>query len=669
METLLKYADIIIRKDAENLYLDNSLISRVLNLTSGAPRTVSLKDKNGREFADSAKAEADLSFIGMGRPEIEDMPWHIEGIEAEVVPGDIFDGEKVRVAITMLEPVEQNKYLREYFIYPNQPLIAVQNAVESMVMPNIYWTRREGQRPMQDMPHNYPKLESCADSIKPAAGIHPAMTVEFTGITDHYDDLVKIHPVNGELMNGNIMLCQGGDGAGFMYLQEAPPSGERRDFETYDFRIGDGTVYSCNWGISPWEIAPGVRFQGYRHVLILFHSVPERDLLLKNYLKSRFPQDPDKNYSVMVNPWGCGCFPKLVNEQFLLDEIAAAPEVGATHYQVDDAWQTGGALSEITRKNRKITPDFWTISEERLQGSFDSIIDAAKKSGVEPALWMAPSTNCEYRDWREFAAVVLELHRKYGFNMFKIDAMRIRSYEAETNLRQMLQYIRKESNGEVYFNLDTTNGQRPGYFSFLEYGNIFLENRYVCHQWGLGYHPEKTLRSLWRLSRFMRPQLLQIEIPSPEDINPEFYQDKPWADLKGYPVEYWAAVAFFANPLLWFAPSRMSAPMRERIKAIMNLHCEYRKRIFSGEIFAVGEEPDGQAIAGLHSHNFADNTGMLILYREFGNTEGKAVIKLNYLPKTLQWQRIFGEGEIRFIRPGEIQITIPARPGFVIYSY
>ncbi len=668
MEVILQHEDVFVKRSEHRLVIGNSRIVREFDLSQGAPRTISLQDAAGRQFAAPDKHFADLSFIGLHTPDNPATPWRLDDISAEAVAGDIFDSARVRVVLSMTEPVGQTSYRREYLIYPGLAAIAVQNSVRSPVMPNIYWTERGIYREQQRL-HLTRQTESCADGIACAEGFRPSFTAEFSGITDYTDELVKLHRADTEKLNGNILCCENTAEAGFLYLQEAPPSGERRDLEGHDFRLDENEIYSCNWGIHPAELNPETTFQGYRHVLMVYSSAAERDALLKQYLKRRFPVNPQENYSVMVNPWGCGCFPKLVSEEFLLDELKAAGKVGATHYQIDDAWQEGGSLAELTGKNRKITPQFWEISQERLQGSFDRIIAAAAENGVEPGLWMAPSSNCEYRDWEDFARIVLNLHRKYGFRMFKIDAMKIRTYEAEQNLRQMLETVRRETGGEVYFNLDTTNGQRPGYFHFLEYGNIFLENRYVCHTWGVGYHPEKTLRSLWRLARFMRPHMLQIEIPSPEDINPDFYKDKPWPKPDSYPVEYWAGIALFANPLLWFAPSRLSEGLRARIKDMMELHMQYRDRIFAGEIFPVGAEPDGTAITGFQSHNFENGTGMAVFYRELGSSADSAELKLNYLPEKSDWRCIRGNAEVMVKEPGKIAVRISDRPGFAVFTY
>ena len=662
MKTLIAFKDIIVTASADTLVIENSRLRREFDLSSGAPRTRSLRLSDGTEFSAPDKAQPDLAFIGMHPAGAsESIPWKITDIFARVENASFLDAEHVIVVLAMREEVSETEYFREYILYPGFPALSVRNSIRPKVLPMLHWTRRGG---LDQLAYRPDIRESIADSLLPAPGFVPVKTVSFVGRTDVNDDLVLEHKIEGESLNGNLLFCENARGAGFLYLQEAPPSGERRDLEEADFTVRDGVIASCCWGIHPSEIRPGETYCGYRHDLLLYRTDAERDLLLKLFLKKRFARKP---YSVMVNPWGCGRFPSLVNEEFLIREVEAAAEVGATHYQIDDAWQEGGALSEIMVKNRHVTPKFWEVSKARLGGTLAKVTGAASRAGVEPSLWMAPSSNCEYRDWKSFAERVLELHREYGLLAFKIDAVLIRTHEAEKNLRNLLEYVRRETNGKVYFNLDTTSGQRPGYFLFLEYGNIFLENRYVCHTWGLGYHPEKTLRSLWKLSRYMRPQELQIEVPYAGDIRREFYESKPWCQPDTYPQDYWAAIALFANPLLWFAPSTVRPEDRAPIRKMMELHRKIRGDVFAGEIGPVGAEPDGKAFTGLHSRSEETDKDFVVLYREAGAEENSALIELPRTRNTA-WKVLGGEGHVSGEGPGQIRVSIPRASWLLLES-
>ena len=668
------YKDIKVELKDHRLLIENSRLSRLLELKHAVPQTLSLKDKYSDSELAATHDHGDFSFAGINMPHDSraSTEYRLGKITASVVEDSIFDAEHVCVKLKIHEDIQNVSFTRKYFIYPDLPYLASQTGIISKVTPLMYWTRRGGMYKTDIYKQHAPaKLESCSDSLRLADNLHPVKAVEFAGRTDYTHDHVFEHENPAATLNGNLLFCEKNGGNGLFFLQEAPPSGERRDFEEYDFRIDEkNTVHSCCWGINPHEVSPDKELFSYRHVLVLYQA-GNAITTLKNYLKTRFPQNSEKDYSVTVNPWGAGCFPSLVSEQFLIDEINASGSLGATHYQVDDGWQKGRALSEMIINNRHMTREFWDFSREHLPNGFDHIATTAKDAGVELALWMAPSCNCEYRDWREFADIVYDFYCRYNIRMFKIDAVMTRSKEAEDNLEKMVRHLRELSKGEIFFNFDTTNGQRPGYFLFLEYGNIFLENRYVCHSWGLGYHPETTLRCMWRLTKYIRPQTLQIEIPDFKAIKREFYAEKNCLQPDVYPAEYWAAIPLFANPLLWLAPSRLDPEVAEIYRKMIKLHLEYRDRIFAGEIYSIGHEPDGASICGFQSHDAASGSGFLVLYRE-NNAAAAAQIR-SAVPLTGNFtiKHIAGSSSSSVVKTSvnELTATMDKSCSFAFYSY
>ena len=656
MNVLFQYKDIEITADASFLIIRNSKLCRKLDLSSGAPKTVSLTDADGKEFASSEKENADIAFIGMhpaGAP--EPVHWRIINLSAERVPASYKDSEHVKVSIEMREDFAETDYLRDYFIYPEFPAISVQNSISLQVQPLVYWTNRGN---LKDFRYFTNQRESVADSICCAEGIRPEMAVMFRGRTDYTDELVEETLVEDqEFLNGNILFCSDKTGAGFLFLQEAPPSEERRDLEDYDFHISGNRIDSCCWGIHPSEAIRGSHFTGYRHDLILYSNEQDRSSLLKQFIRKRFPA---KGRNIMVNPWGCGYFRDYICEHFLIDEMKASGEIGADYYQIDDEWQTGKSLANLQIYNCRVREDFWTISQEQLNGSFNNIINAANDAGIKPALWIAPSMNCEYEDWKTQAEQILNFHKEYGFTNFKIDGVLIRSKKAEDNLRALLDHVVEKSNGNVYFNLDTTNGQRPGCFLFLEYGNIFLENRYVhaIRSKPVNYHPEHTLRNLWRLSKYMCAEDLQIEVASPGSIGDDVYSPEERPDV--YSLEYWAAIALFANPLIWTAPSKISEEEKQIFRKMNDLHRKYRDQLADCEIIPVGKEPDGSAVTGFFAKNRKQGKSFLLLFREQNSTDEKSTIALPRM-KVAQWDIIAGIGSVTGLENGNIEAVLPAK--------
>jgi hypothetical protein len=658
-----KHQDIGVSWSETKLSIGNRKINRTFDLTMGFPKSVGLRNAKGVELADSGKSDADGSFIGLNRPGYNNSEYQIQSINAKHVETSIFDSEHVEIDVEIFESVQNIKWQRTYFIYPGFPAIAVENSVMTPVTPLMYWSHRRPKANYFNRRFPIDHLESCADSIKLNNKLRVTKTVEFCGRTDEIDQLVVEHKIDSDRLTGNILLAKDVQGDGCLFLQEAPASDERRDFEEYDFRLNGQTVYSCNWGIPPDELRDKIKFNGYRHVIMVFDRECGAELTIKEYLKRRFIMTPDK-YAIMVNPWGCGCFSKVISHEFLLDEIAASAECGATHYQIDSDWQAGGGADELSVKNRHMRPEFWKVGKI-VNGSFKELSRRSIKNDIELCLWITPSSNCEYRDWEETAKVIWDFHVKDKFKVFKIDAMMNRSYDSDANLRKLFQYLREKSKGKIYFNLDTTNGQRQGYLMFLEYGNIFLENRYACHNGGIGYHPEQTLHNLWQLAKYLRPQSFQIEIASPDDINYKFYSDRNRLAPDAYPIEYWAGIAMFSSPLLWFAPSRMREELRARIKPVMEIHRKIRDTVFAEQIFPIGKCPSGDAITGFYATG-----GHVIVYREF-NAPAEGIIELPEKLAKAKFRLIYsnrGNAEINLEKGNSLRVGLTENASFAVWE-
>ncbi|MBQ7208733.1 MAG: hypothetical protein IJS01_13120 [Lentisphaeria bacterium] len=448
------------------------------------------------------------------------------------------------------------------------------------------------------------------------------------------------------------------------WFQEAPCSEDRRDLTGYDFRRSGKMIFSCGWGVFPGEIRPGKWYRSYRTTL-LAHPSGDSGKAVRSYL--RFRMGTVRDLVITANPWGCGDFLERLNAGFLLKELDAAGKCGIELYQIDDGWQEGGTLSDLSGKNTRIDiGTFWKIGQRFWDGDFSVPRDFAKAHGVELALWCAPTNNIAYADWRKFADILLDFHRKYGIDVFKLDGVTLRTNAAEENFESMLRYLNRKSQGKIRFNLDVTYGQRGGYFRFLEYGSIFLENRYLCYPNGPGYHPERTLRNLWRLAHWLPAQKLQIEVPWPGDINRDFYLKKGESFPDDYPWEYWLAIPLTAAPLLWFAPSALTDSDRTVCRKMTALYRQLRPFLADADVLPVGEVPSGHSITGFLVNR--GNGGFLILFREKSCEDSVAELSLPELPPRTVWERISGDA-VATVSGNRIEINWKASPSFAVYTW
>lgn len=664
------WKDIFAEFDGETLTLGNSRFCRRFDLSKGMLRTISLTDGKGRLFASENTNCTDFECYGAKAP-LSSLESKLISVDFAIVEDDPFDAPHALVTVNFSEGCSLARTVREFFLYPELPAYAIRNRIESTVIPRFDFISRqtlakdfadffEGERGRGNAIGELRRQEPLMDTFHPAEGFQVTRSVEFFAHTDLHDHPVVEHPAEGQKeLVGNLLYCEAADGAGLMMLQEAPVSSERLERENYDFRLAsNGDVYSLCWGILPEEVPCGKEMLSYRNMIGLYENEWERESLLKQYMRMRMDCAKPRR-SIVVNAWGCGNFQERLNPEFMRDEIRAAAECGGETYQVDDGWEMGRSLGEIVNRNvNRSIKEFWAINPEKVGAEgFEGLCKTAKDAGINLALWVAPNASVMYRDHDEFSKMLLDFHSKYGFSCFKVDAAMLMSYETRKNFETLLRHTRQASDMEIYFNLDVTANMRCGYFMFMEYGLLFLENRYANLPWGLGYHPERTLRNFWHLSKYVRAQHLQIEVLPHDIIKASAYEQRKEQDPRIYPQEYWAAIALFANPLYWFAPSTVSPENRRHLKKMADLYIKYRPLIFGGEIYPIGDEPNGKALTGFVSRNDDGTPRIAIVLRESACEQSTLE-----LPGA-SWQCVAGDGTAK-----GSSLTVNAKASWALFT-
>ncbi|MBE6385856.1 MAG: hypothetical protein E7048_09375 [Lentisphaerae bacterium] len=657
----LVFQDIRVVWDEHTLAFSNSGYSRTVSLASPVPHTLEMKDGSGRIFASENTLSYDADFYGL-TGKSEQKKWHLETFNAAVMKDLPFESDHVLVTLRYFDDFSHARLTREFFLYPGVGMYGVRNKIKTPVLPDCSVPCRPGLREEyirfaaahgNDIRFN---KEPVVEILHPAQGFKPVAAVEFAGHTDVHDTPVREHKLapGNDLYTGNLLFCEDETEAGFMILQEAPPSTERREKESFDFRLsGNGDIISLGWGFTMEELIQNETFVSYRNAVGIYHNAEEKDRLLKEYCRARFNYGKEY-YGVVCNAWGCGRFGEFLNPRFLADEVKGAAECGADSYQVDDQWQFGNLGDLMVRCKDVVLREFWNINPEKVEnGSFDSLMELARKCGIKLALWIAPSFSKSYQDYEEFTELLLDFHRRYGFELFKVDGAYFSSYRAEQNFEKLLKNTALASGKKIFFNLDVTAGMRGGYFKLLEYGNLFLENRYACHNWGMGYHPLRTLRNAWNLAKYVRLQYLQLEVPYCGDVLDEFYISRNETNPNVYPWEFWFAVSFFGNPLLWFAPSTVKPEYRAVSAKMIGLHKKYREEIFAGVISPVGDEPGADALSGLVSRRDGKEQFM-VLFR--GHEAEKSAFATD-----CSWELLAGKAEF-----ADGKVIIPEKASYAI---
>lgn len=324
---------------------------------------------------------------------------------------------------------------------------------------------------------------------------------------------------------------------------------------------------------------------------------------------------------IMSNTWGDRNRDTAVCEEFILKEIDMAHTLGVDIVQIDDGWQKGasansgfvtnGAWGSFYETDR----NFWDVNKERFPRGFSVITDYAKEKGIKLGLWFSMDKDNGYERWEQDAKRILELHKKYGVCYFKIDGLVISDHKCEENIFKFVSFLDKESGGKIKFNFDITANRRYGYFMAKQYSTLFVENRYT--DWG-NYYPHTTLRNLWGLSEYIPSSKMQFEVLN-QYRNKDKYKDDPLGPST-YPSDYLFASVMVANPLIWMEMSHLSDKQTQELKSIISVYKKERENILKGEVFPIGERPDGYSYTGFEV--ISPDKNYLILLKEKSEETG-----------------------------------------------
>ncbi|OGV52629.1 MAG: hypothetical protein A2017_20725 [Lentisphaerae bacterium GWF2_44_16] len=670
-----KYMDAKASWSNDTFTIENAGISRTLTLKDGYFFTESFYDKSAKtEWVSGPSGYNDFSYRGLLLDRLKS-PLKLELVkcDAEILKNNIFTEDCLCLKIYLKEPLQNINIIREYLVFPEIPVIQSRTKIKSPVIPNFYSSLCRSHNIKWD------HMENCTDCLSLKKSSLHGRCVAFFGRTDQSNELVreesfKLSASSEMKLSGNMLfLKDNSSDNGLFMVQEAPSTGERRHENNSDFIYRSSCIKSLGWGILPSEFKDE-EMTAYSCAAGVFSGdFDNASVEVKKFFVNRFRQSPEK-YRTMANPWGGGgeIWQKNISDSFVLKEIEAAAEMGLEMYQVDDGWQENRSLSEMTSGNKPMSPADWQIRKDIFPSGFSKIKKACDEKNVEFCLWFAPSFNKSYRDWEEQVELLYGFYKKYGIKTFKIDATVVNSKEAEENLEKLLRSLRLKTGGDIYFNLDTTSGMRPGYLLFQEYGNVFLENRYQSQEGLRSYLPSKAMRNLWLLSRYIPSQRLQVEFT---DMKAAASYKKVYKGT-GYPEkftqEYVSATTLFASPLCWAYPSEFDAASRKSVRRVMELHKKIRNELYESVVIPVGEEPSGKSWSGFQAHNFRKNSGLLIVYREMSR-ENKWIFSLKYLNgKKVLLEEIPAEGKPvthAFKGNAEFQISLETENSFRLYKY
>ncbi len=511
--------------------------------------------------------------------------------------------------------------------------------------------------------------------------------VSFHDRTDDRDNLVDetqgiLSKRERRQLQGNLLFAQDIlTGGGVTLIKEGPTPegylpGMNSDFETVGMNL-----YIAGWGFDREVAEKAGTLETYGSAVVLWNG-GEGDALctLHAYHRAVRPFREKRDALIMSNTWGDGNADGQICEKFLMDELRKAQKLGITCLQIDDGWERGVTMNSVRAPAvqggewsggyYKSAPEFWSINRDRLPHGLEPIVSLAGESGISLGLWFSPDSQNDFENWERDSEVLLDLHRRYGITAFKMDGLLFHSKRSEDNFVKLMRRVTAGSGGEVTFNLDTTAQVHNGYFGRVQYGTLFLENRFTgpFGRWP-NYWPYRTLRNLWTLSRYYPTERLQIEFLNVKRNREQYGNDPLSPENAG--MEYAFAVAMFASPLAWMEFTGLDDENAVTLQRAIAAYRAVQADILSGHVLPIGDEPDGIRWTGFQCVK-GNGSGYLLLFRELGEKASHTYRLWGIRGQRLDLKLILGNGKQEHAEAdgdGMAAFSLDAPMSFALYRY
>lgn len=509
-----------------------------------------------------------------------------------------------------------------------------------------------------------------------------ARDLAFADQTDHHSNLVftrefLLHPGERCLPLTTNLVCvedpASADGEGFLWLLQAPLRHVRAEWSPYfdflfAFHAGEFVATACPAGYAVARIA---YTGGAIGATLALHA-------LQRAFYDAAPAQPGR---LLSNTWGDRAGAAHLSEAFVFEEIAAARRLGVEIVQIDDGWQKGATVNTVASGGVwngfwAADPEFWTPHAQRFPRGLAPLVAAADEAGVRLGLWYAPDSTNDLANWERDAAQILQLWREHRIAYFKLDAVKLHSRLAETRFHALCDRVLGESRGAIFFDFDATAENRPTYWGRPGGGALFLENRFTEEA---GYHPHQTLRAVWTLAHYVRPERIRAEFLNPTR-NEKDYGDDPLRP-SAYSPEYLFAVTWPTSPLAWFEVCRVPREIADRWAPLIALWKQHRQNFHAGHVVPIGDAPNGFAWTGfvsvrpdISARAEASSTGKPVAYtlifRELTATASRRIPlpALLKIAASGEGAVLAGEGRVR-VADGAVDVEIPTARGFVLAAW
>ena len=630
--------------DGTSLTVCNSLFSRSYAVSNGVLRTVSFTASDGETWKGGAASDAARD------------PFTVRAEKAKWSPASV---EGVRIDVAVAEGRNA-----EIWLFPSVPGTIVRRS----------WLQETEGRLTRDVGRVFENRMADDRELAKIAGA--CDTIAFGG--RHIKATDTMHLDQTDVRDNLVSATER-----MLAANDRPFATVSTALDCRDVVSGEGLLFVR---ISPMPASRANTIEdfildGHRRMAILANGYPLAEIAYRGgeagmrrasvaFQRAIRPYRSERDGVLLSNTWGGGNADSRINQDFLLKEIEAGARMGVDVIQVDDGWQHGRTPASMKKANKggrkaysgywDADPDFWKEDRERFPDGLGFLADKAREKGMRFGLWFGPDSSGEVANWEKDAACLLDYHRRFGIDYFKMDTMNMPTLTAQTRGRMMFDRMLEESGGAMVFDLDCTAGVRGGYWGVMDVGPVFVENRY---QNSVRYWPHHTLKNLWDLSHLVDSVRLRMEFCNP-DICREKYAASPLSYANYRPDAIFATV-MAASPLAWMELSDVSEASMASFAPLIAKWKQERDRWYGGVIHPVANRPDGVSWTGFVSEA-QDGGGYALLFRELsGDEEYMLDLRPIFGARPLSVAGVIGgRGEARLAN-GRLTVRIPEKLDFV----
>jgi len=622
----IQYKDIIVQYDNKSIIIENTTIKRTWSIDKGRIKTTQIiNKKTNKTWENNEKQNSDFTLFNYTTK------FEVLKITSNIIENKEYTSNHVETKLSLY--FSETDLFIDYviWIYPNIGGIRTQLFAKA----GNKFTSQESQFTNWDVIDQIPiTLDVYNISTMGLYNDTQHRNIEETEIlyesVEQYSKKIKVYDKE------NIICIEDNKQDGIGIIKETHKCINQRGYDTGAFFVKPEGIFNTGWGLRPSDIIKEEFRPAWASIMFVYNN--DKEYIIKQVDRVRYPNKKRDLY-IMANTWGSSRGKKAANEINVLREIEIASDIGIDVLQIDDGWQSNN----------------WDVNETKFPTKWEKVKKRAKDNNIILGLWF---------QWDVNINKYIENISQGDFKKIKIDFGGFETYKD-------IDYIRKKAEilvstfKELSINWDVTeNYIRNGYYFLKEYGVLYVENRAIKKGiWNI-YVPYLVLRDTWQMAKYLNINKIQIPIQNINTVSKES------SNAYLYSQEYCIAISFMALPIFFHELHFYSKEELLRIKKLLLIYKQYRKEIYNGYVFPIGNKPNDKTMTGFQCV-VNEEYGFFTIFREIQCIKDKMDIEVyNIKDINIELTDLISKEKIIIkCNRNKIKFNIDKKAAFRFYKY